>query len=155
MRLYLVRHGEARRENEDPTKPLSENGLADVRKIAAYLAEADIVEIDCIMHSGKERAKQTAEILGQYLSPHIKVRECDGLQPLDNPLTWAQRLIEITENTMLVGHLPFLGKLASLLLSRDEFQHPILFDTATIACLEHYEGTWSLVWLIPPDILFE
>ena len=155
MKLYLVRHGEAKRETEDTNPPLSENGLADVRKIGAYLAEAEFVELDCIMHSGKERAKQTAEILSHYLSPHLSIKESRGLMPLDDPRVWAKRLIEIPENTMLVGHLPFIGKLASLLLCNDEIHHPAIFDTATIACLEHNEGIWSLAWLLPADLLFE
>jgi len=63
MRLYLVQHGEAKREEEDPSRPLTENGRREVEIVAKFLSEAGI-KIDKILHSGKLRAAQTAEILG-------------------------------------------------------------------------------------------
>ncbi len=42
MRLYLVQHGEAKREVEDPLRPLSESGREDIQRIAKYAKKKDI-----------------------------------------------------------------------------------------------------------------
>ena len=33
MRLYLVQHGEAKSEEEDPDRPLTDRGASDVRRV--------------------------------------------------------------------------------------------------------------------------
>jgi len=38
MFLYLVQHAEAKKEEEDPARGLSEKGLQDIKKMAAYAA---------------------------------------------------------------------------------------------------------------------
>lgn len=67
MRLYLVQHGEAKKEEEDPLRPLSERGREDVQRVAKYVEKLDI-KASIIFHSGKLRAKQTAEILAEKLN---------------------------------------------------------------------------------------
>ncbi len=42
MFLYLVRHAEAKREEEDPARPLSEKGLEDITKVASYVSLLNI-----------------------------------------------------------------------------------------------------------------
>ena len=64
MRIYLVQHGEAKKENEDPLRPLTEEGIKNAEKVASYLAKLNL-KIKKIFHSGKLRAKQTAEIYGK------------------------------------------------------------------------------------------
>ncbi|HDD66024.1 MAG TPA: phosphohistidine phosphatase SixA, partial [Nitrososphaeria archaeon] len=63
MKVYLVQHGEAKREEEDPARPLTEEGKREVEDVARFLAELG-VRVDRILHSGKLRAAQTANILG-------------------------------------------------------------------------------------------
>lgn len=153
MRLYLVQHGEAKREEEDPSRPLSEKGLKDVRKMADYASKRLGVKVERILHSGKLRAKQTAEELAAKLKPKGGVEEADGLEPLADPKVWAERLKGMEEDVMLVGHLPHLSKLSSLLLSGDETKEVIRFETAGMACLERDErGLWSLRWMVTPAI---
>ena len=60
MRLYLVQHGEAKPETEDPDPAPHRQGAANVRKVAT--ATAALVSAARIIHSGKTRARQTAEI---------------------------------------------------------------------------------------------
>src|SRR5688500_9788627 len=62
MRLYLVQHGEAVPEQVDPQRPLSEAGRRDVQAMARLLAGAGIRPTR-IVHSGKRRAQETAELL--------------------------------------------------------------------------------------------
>ena len=154
MILYLVQHAEAKQEQEDPERPLSEKGWADIRKVAAFVAEQTNIRVDSIMHSGKTRARQTAEVLAKSLNPPEGIREADGLQPLADPSTWADRLAEVEEDVMLVGHLPHLSKLSAHLLCQDEHQGIIDFQRGGIVCLGRDEsGIWSVRWMVIPQIL--
>ncbi|MEW6570875.1 MAG: phosphohistidine phosphatase SixA [Nitrospirota bacterium] len=153
MFLYLVQHAEAKREEQDPSRPLSEKGRADIKKMASYLLTLN-VKVYKIFHSSKLRAKQTAEVLSESLKPVAGMTEVDGLAPLDDPGIWAERLKDIPEDIMLVGHLPHLGKLASLLLSGDPDRDLVSFRMAGVACLKKDEsGSWSLQWLLTPDVV--
>lgn len=152
MRLYLVQHAESKRKEEDSSRPLSERGLEDIRKIAEYAEKHLQIQVKEIVHSGKLRAKQTAEILAEHLHPTKEVRAADGLEPLADPKYWKNRLAETTENIMIVGHLPHLTKLAGHLLIGDEDKQVVTFKMGGIACLERGEtGRWTLQWMITPE----
>jgi len=153
MLLYLVQHAEAKKEEEDPLRPLSEKGLQDIKKVAVHLARMNF-EVARIFHSNKLRARQTAELLSENLKPYKGVSETDGITPLDDPHIWGNRLKEINDNIMLVGHLPHLGKLASLLLCGDAGKNIVLFKMAGVVCIERDEnGNWSLKWMLIPEVL--
>ena len=152
MKLYLVRHAEPKQESEDPKRPLSEKGRIDSRRVAAYVAKHLKIQVKCILHSGKLRAQQTAEVLSEHLTPPDGLKEVDGLKPLDEPSIWASRIAETQEDTMLVGHLPHLSKLAAYLISHDESQKIVEFQASTIVCLgRDTSGNWSIQWIINPD----
>ncbi len=153
MLLYLVQHAEAKREEEDPARPLSEKGAGDIGRVASYLSRLDC-RVDRIMHSGKLRAKQTAEVLAGGLRPLDGVCETDGLLPLDDPERIAGRLNDGQGSLMLVGHLPHLGKLASLLLCGDPGGNVVSFKMAGVLCLERDEkGVWSVKWMLTPEVV--
>ena len=153
MRLYLAQHGEAKREEEDPSRPLTENGRREVEMVAKFLSEAGI-KIDKILHSGKLRAAQTAEILGQYLKPAKGVEKAEALEPLADPKIWFRNLKQIDEDVMLVGHLPHLKKLTSLLLTGREDLELVKFRYSGVLCLERGENElWSIIWILRPDII--
>jgi len=154
VRVYLVQHAEALREEEDPSRPLSPKGLEDIRKVAKYAEKHLHITVGQILHSGKLRAKQTAEILAEHLRPPKGVEAAEGFEPSADPQVWGNRLSEAVENLMLVGHLPHLGKLAGLLLCGDEGRGAVAFKTGCILCLEKDErGCWSIQWLVTPEIL--
>lgn len=153
MFLYLVQHGEAKKEEEDPSRPLSDKGIEDVKRVASYIAKLNI-EVGEVLHSGKLRAKHTAEILAGNLRIAKSVSEMDGLAPLDRPGICAEKLKGKKESLMLVGHLPHLGKLSSLLLSSDKEKNIIAFKMSGVVCLKRDDaGMWSLQWMITPEIL--
>ena len=154
MNLYLVQHAEPKRKEEDPQRPLSEKGLAEIRKVASFICEHSSVQVNSIMHSGKTRACQTAEVLAEHLRPPEGIKEVEGLKPLDDPLTWAERLAETKEDIMLVGHLPHLDKLSAYLLCQDENKRVVDFRMGGVVCLGRDEaGTWSVRWMLIPQIL--
>jgi phosphohistidine phosphatase len=153
MFLYLVQHAEAKKEEEDPARPLSGKGLKDIRKVAFYLSRLDI-SIEQILRSNKLRARQTAEVLSENLKPSRGLLETDGLAPLDDPKIWEERLKSVAENLMLVGHLPHLGRLTSLLICGQPERSVVSFRMAGVVCLERDEQDgWSLRWMVTPDIL--
>ncbi len=152
MILYLVQHGDAKREEEDPLRPLSEKGIKEVKSVASFISRLNI-ELEEVLHSGKLRAKQTAEIICEKLKISKGISETDGLAPLDDPIIWAERLNKKSNPIMLVGHLPHLGKLASLLLCGEKEKNPIYFKMGGIVCLKRDEKGWSLQWMIIPEIL--
>jgi len=46
VRLYLVQHGEAVPEEVDPTRPLSEAGKLDVERLAWFLVDARMPQLE-------------------------------------------------------------------------------------------------------------
>lgn len=150
MILYLVQHGDAKREEEDPSRPLSAKGIKEVRDVSSYISKLNI-EIEEVLHSGKLRAKQTAELMAEKLKVSKGISETNGLAPLDDPTIWEERLNKKTNPIMLVGHLPHLGKLASLLLCGDKEKNPVAFKMGGIVCLKREEKGWSLQWMITPE----
>lgn len=153
MQLYLVQHAEAKQEDEDPARGLSDKGLSDIQKVAAYVAQRNL-NVDRILHSTKLRAEQTAQVLAKHLKTSDAVAKTDGLAPLDDPAVWISNLNNISGDVMLVGHLPHLSRLASLLLSGDSERKIISFSMAGIVCLESGgDSGWSLKWMITPELV--
>lgn len=149
MKVYLMRHGDATHE---PGNPLSPKGRKDAEAVAAFLLVQG-VSIATIEHSTKLRAQQTAQILAEKLHPSGGVAETEGVAPLDDPLGWAARVRERSEDTFLVSHLPFLPKLFSLLVCGYLDESIIAVPTASVICIARESGLWSLQWMITPDLL--
>ena len=150
MEFYLVRHGQAKTEYEDPRRPLSDPGRRDVEKVARALA-ARRIDVAEILHSGKLRARETAEILADALSLERGTREIRGLSPEDDPVLAKGALEAVDEPLMLVGHLPHLSRLVSLLVKGDPEIQVVNFTPAAVVCLSHVEGIWELRWTLTPD----
>jgi phosphohistidine phosphatase len=153
MHLYLIRHGEAKSEKEDPARPLSEKGIRDVRKIASFISSNTGMAVESIFHSGKLRAAQTAGIAAEYLKPGKGVSERDGLAPMDDPAVWAKRLETAGNDLVLAGHLPHLARLASFLLCGNAEAGVVNFHMGGIVCLKRENGRWSLDWMIMPEMM--
>jgi len=150
----LVQHAEPKRKEEDPSRPLSEKGWEDIRKVAKYAEKHLQIQVEQIVHSGKLRAKQTAEVLAEHLHPVKAVTVAEGLEPLADPKVWKNRLAGTAENIVIVGHLPHLSKLTGHLLTGDESKEVITFRMAGITCLERDEsGRWTVRWMITPEII--
>ncbi len=153
MRLYLVRHGEANSKEIDPQRGLTDKGRQDVERVGAFLKPLGLV-VSQVGHSGKTRAAQTAEILAQSLSVGQGVIEHEGLAPLDPVEPIAQQLTGMSEDVMLVGHLPFMGYLASYLIAGAESVDAVAFQEASIVCLERdARSIWRVLWMVTPELV--
>jgi len=144
MRIHLAQHGKAKSEEEDPEKPLTEEGKKETEKVAKALkGKAKISRIYC---SKKLRARQTAEIYAKAFG--AKSEPIDGLAPLD-PIDSALEMLE--DGVMFVGHLPHLSKLASKLIVHDETDDVIKFSYSGVLCLVREEkNNWLVVWYEVP-----
>ena len=153
MRLYLVQHGEAKSKEEDPARPLTARGEADVRCVADFAKRAG-VQVGQIRHSGKRRAEQTAGILGAALRPRNGVIAVSGLNPDDPIEPVAQALASESKPLMLVGHLPFMSLLAAKLITGNENLCVVRFQMGGIVCLERDEQSrWSVAWMVTAELL--
>lgn len=154
MRIFMVQHGEAKTKEEDPDRPLSDSGIYQVKKMAGWLSKKEGLEINELLHSGKNRAEQTAEILASAFKPPMEIERTDYMNPVDNPKIWTDRLSKTEKNIMLIGHLPHLSKLVSQLTTGSMEKEIVQFNNAGIVCLNRNEsGTWSIEWMIIPEIV--
>jgi len=152
MLLYLVQHAEAKKEEEDPSRGLTDKGYREITLMALFVRDKGVAA-SMIRHSGKKRAAQTAQALADKTRPARGVAEADGLLPMDNPAIWAERLAPMSEDIMLVGHLPHLARLASLLLCGERDGNIVDFRMAGIVCLKRFDdGHWAVEWMVGPEM---
>jgi phosphohistidine phosphatase len=151
MEVYLVQHGEAKPEAVDPARSLTDHGREEVERIARRAAALRL-QVGEIRHSDKLRARQTAEILAEQLSPSAGVRETEGLAPLDDPQKARIQIEAACQPLMLVGHLPHLSRLASSLVVGDPTKEIIRFRNSAIVCLVKAERGWLLQWILTPEL---
>jgi phosphohistidine phosphatase len=148
--FYLVRHGEAFPETQDPRRPLTPAGRANVERLAR-LAAARPIRASAIFHSGILRARQTAEILGTQFAPDIQVQKITGLMPEDDPAIAAAELETAQDSIILVGHLPHMNRLAALLTNGDSDRGVVYFSPASMVCCSRKDSQWTLAWMLTPD----
>ncbi len=151
MRLYLVQHGEAKSETDDPERSLTFRGEEETRRISGAATRLDI-RPSRVYHSGKKRAEQTAGIFARALD--LSAQLGHGLNPNDDVRPWVERISGEAEDLMIVGHLPFLEKLASFLVCGNEGAKEVLFRYSAILCLEKKEpGKWAVGWFLKPEMI--
>ena len=139
--LYLVHHGEAVGPEIDPRRPLSNHGRADVERLARE-AKKRGVNPTAIWHSGKLRAKQTAEAFWKACNPFADFSASKDLQPGDSPEWVRDRLVGETADLLIAGHFPHLPALLALLTGEGDH-----FPTHGIVALEQQpDGTWRERW---------
>ncbi len=153
MYLYLVQHADAVSKEIDPTRGLSEQGMVDIKRVSRYISGLDM-NVHEIFHSGKKRALQTAQILASHLNIKDAVRETDGLSPMDEPESWFSKINNLNQNVMLVGHLPYMAKLASLFLCGNKDNKAVNFEMGCILCLRQEDDqNWTTDWIIKPRMI--
>ena len=153
MKVYLMRHGRPVSKDKDPEKPLSVQGRDDVERMARFLEKGD-VRIDEFLHSGKARARQTAEIMASGLNPGVTPVEKQGLSPLDDVNEIAGYINERDKDLMIAGHLPHLANLTSLLVAGSESVPVVSFQQGGVVCLEKGERSrWTVAWMLVPEII--
>jgi phosphohistidine phosphatase len=55
---------------------------------------------------------------------------------------------------MVVGHLPFMAKMVSYLVTGNEDSNIVAFKPGSVVCLQQdAEEHWQIQWMLRPDIL--
>lgn len=149
MKLYLVQHGEAVAKEVDAQRPLSAEGQVDVAAMAVFLGGR--LQTVRIVHSGKRRAEQTAELLAVAGQP---VETIYGIAPNDAVEPFVQQLRQWHDDTVVVGHLPFMAKLVATLVTGSGERAITAYQPGSVVCLETVEGGhWQIQWMVRPELL--
>jgi len=144
LKVLLVRHGESTSTVENPQRPLAITGRQHAEQMATWLDRCGY-GVEEIIHSSKLRARQTAKIFGYRLGIHAaRVQERTGLKPHDDPAPIAEMLELDRRPVMIVSHLPFLNRLASLLLVGDPDRLQFQFSDAGAVILVKVSGGWRI-----------
>jgi len=152
MKLYLVQHAKATSEQQDPQRPLTEEGQRELQKVTEFIEPLKL-SVDYLWHSEKRRAIQTAELLAKAIKIKKAKTVREGLGPSDDVAILKDELDATTDDIMIVGHLPFLNKLASLLLAGCESADAVAFRNGGIVALgRNEEDKWQIDWMITPEI---
>jgi len=147
--VYLVQHGKATSEAENPARPLTDEGRSEVQQVAAIVARPNL-KVSTIYHSGKLRARETAELFARALGV-TSVREIEGLSPLEEPARVQALIAQADHPVMLVGHLPHLSKLVSALVGTD--REVVTFQMGGVVALVQAESGWQIAWMLTPDVV--
>jgi phosphohistidine phosphatase len=154
MELYLVRHGEAEANVPDAAgggPALSETGLAHARRCADFAARLG-VRVAEIRHSDRVRAIQTALEFERALG--CPRRQVVGLGPDDDINPLRREAAGLQQNVMVVGHLPYLGRIAGALLAQDESMPVVVFHPASLIRLDRRDDArWSLQLVMPTGVM--
>jgi phosphohistidine phosphatase len=141
--LFLVHHADAVDAAIDTQRPLSEAGRIHVEQLAARAHDRG-VKPAVIWHSGKLRARQTAEQFWRTCNPLAEFLATRGLQPNDPP-EWIKDVLEGDQrDIMIVGHMPHVARLFELLVGNAEEPRP--FPAHGMVALDQRYGRWAELW---------
>ena len=146
MRLYIVQHGVAVEKAINPDRPLTLEGRDEIGRLSAHLSQLGI-SVSSIYHSGKTRAKETAQLLASHLSDS-PIREHSGLGPNDDVSLLADRL---EDKAMYVGHLPHLSKLVSYVITGDVDRGVVHVVNGGVVCLNKDHDAFQIDWYLRPE----
>ncbi len=153
MKTYLMQHALAVDLQDGSDRVVSEAGETETIKIAKFVgAHVDFI-VDRIYHSGKIRARRTAELFAHEAASTAIIEQTDGLAPMDDPAIWAKRLSEMQSDVMLVGHLPHIGRLTAMLVTGSDATEVVKVRNSGLICLDKNDVGWRLDWMIVPEIL--
>jgi phosphohistidine phosphatase len=121
--IYVVRHAIAEERDQerwpdDAVRPLTKAGEESFREAARGLGRI-VPSVDVVLASPYVRAWRTAEILHEEAGWPAPTR-CEELEAWRAPSDAVQLLAEQKGSAALVGHEPYLSRLVSQLLTKDD-----------------------------------
>ena len=148
MNLFLVHHGEAVGSDVDPRRPLSAAGQLAVERAAADAASRG-AKPDVVWHSGKLRARQTAQIFWRACNALAEFSASRDLQPDDPPDWIGDRLRGEPRDILIAGHFPHLPRLLALLVPASAASAtPFPLHGVVALTTEDNGETWRELWRI-------
>jgi phosphohistidine phosphatase len=146
VHLFLVHHAEAVGPEIDARRPLSSAGREAVGRLAAETAARGARPV-VVWHSGKLRAKETAEAFWRACNALADLAATRDLQPDDPPEWIRDRLRAEPRDVLIAGHFPHLPRLLALLVGgREDASFP---PHGIVALQTADDGeTWTELWRI-------
>ena len=121
------------------------------RPSAALYNESGLLQIGQVLGDG---LLGYCELLARAISARDRVVQREGLGPKDQVAPTKQALEKIGRDVMIVGHLPFLGKLVALLVTESEANEIVEFQFGGVVCIERRDREeWKIAWMITPALL--
>lgn len=145
--LLLVHHADADPPEVDPMRPLSARGRAQAELVAGEAA-ARGVKPEVVWHSGKLRARQTAEACWRACNPFATMTAVRGLLPGDPPEWIHDAVMGDPRTIVVVGHMPHLPALLTLLLGRPRGGAIMEFPVHGAVALEAADLVWTESWRV-------
>ena len=152
MALYLVQHGHTLDKEDDPERGLCDQGVEEVMFVAE-VARSRGIRISEVFHSGKKRSLQTARIFWEELLPTGNLAVMEALASDSDVEQFAANL-DPSKDQMFVGHLPFMERLVSLLITGSIEKTVVRFQKGGIVCLDRLpnNGPWYIRWTLFPGL---
>ena len=154
MVLYLVHHGDAVGPNVDARRPLSERGRQNVARLAAETAGRG-ARPAVVWHSGKLRARQTAEEFWRACNALASLSATRDLQPDDPPAWVLDRVRGEAHDILVAGHFPHLPRLLELIAQTSGLTLAA-FPQHGVVAVETRDGgaTWKELWRLSEATAF-
>jgi phosphohistidine phosphatase len=153
MRVFLLRHAHAVEAAENPARPLSAKGRAQVRALAKFLRASEAFAPAVLWHSPLARARETAELLARRLRLAAPLRLADGLEPEDDPRVAAKLIAAAKDSVAVVGHEPQLSAVASLLVTGRAEPVAFAMKKCALLALERDGAAWVVRWHVSPEVI--
>jgi phosphohistidine phosphatase len=145
MQVCLVHHADAVGPDVDPQRPLSALGRSQAEWLADEVKALGMAPA-AIWHSGKLRARQTAEAFLR-VSPFAEFKMVRGLRPDDPPEIMQNVLLHDGRDLVVVGHMPSIAALLRM-LATGSAQFP-LHGLVTVERSNAAPG-WTELWRRQP-----
>lgn len=141
--IWIVHHADAVPADVEPQRPLTSAGLEHARQLAARARDRG-VKPDVVWHSGKLRARQTAEEFWRACNPLASFSATRGLQPGDPPEWIRDVLLGERREVLLVGHMPNVARVLDVLTRSGA--SPPEFPLHGLVALEAEGDSWREAW---------
>jgi len=141
MILVLVHHADAVAPQVDSQRPLSVRGHGQAQWLAEQLRASGVTPA-AIWHSGKLRARQTAEAFYRTCNPFAEFKMVRGLRPEDRGAAILDLLAGEHRDMLVVGHMPNIRE-ALRTLSSESAEFPL---HGLVALEAGPGGTWTETW---------
>ena len=157
--LYLIRHGIAEDRGDawpdDSKRPLTEEGIARLRKIARGLQRFGVA-IDVLVTSPFVRTRQTAEVVAATFDPRPPIVTAESLTPGGSYQALLADLEKQSRRKRIavVGHDPSIGEIAARLIGS---RHALAFKKGAVCRIDVETlppaGPGTLRWFATPRLL--